>query len=55
MTSGILENGMPMLVSVLFFEMPNEILCFISVPPNTIKKAHATSISRWVVIAREGS
>jgi hypothetical protein len=38
-----------MLVSVLLFEMPNEILC------SVIRKAQATSISRWVVTAGEGS
>jgi hypothetical protein len=55
MTNGILENGMPMLVNVLFFEMPNEILCFVTVPPNTIRKAQVTSISRWAITAGEGS
>ncbi len=46
---------MPMLVNVLFFEMPNEILCSISVPPNTIRKVQVTSISKQVVTVGEGS
>jgi hypothetical protein len=45
-TNGTLENGIPMLVNVLFFEMSNEILCSVNVPPNKIMKVQATSISR---------
>jgi hypothetical protein len=55
LTNGILENGMPMLVNVMFFEMPNEILCFVNVPPNTIRKSQVTSISRQANTVGEGS
>jgi hypothetical protein len=33
-----MENGMPVPVGYLFSEMPHEILHFVNVPPNTLRK-----------------
>jgi hypothetical protein len=33
-----MENGIPVPVGYLFSEMPHEILHFVNVPPNTVRK-----------------